>query len=91
MTKAELITAVAEKANLSKASADAALNAVVDTIVESLANGEKVTLTGFGTFEPKERKERVCINPKTLEKISVKATVVPSFKAGKSFKDSVSK
>lgn len=91
MTKAELIAAVAEKTNSSKVSADAAVNAMVDIIVDAIANGDKVTITGFGTFEPKERKERECVNPKTLEKIKVKATVVPAFKAGKSFKDSVSK
>lgn len=89
MTKADFITAVAEKAGLTKKDADAALSAVIDTITDSLAKGDKIQLVGFGTFEVRERSEKVCRNPRTGETMTVAATKVPAFKAGKALKDAV--
>lgn len=91
MTKAELTSSVAEKAGISKKDAEAALNAVVETITQSIASGDRVTITGFGTFEAKHRKERMCINPSTKQKIKVAASDVPAFKAGKQLKDALVK
>lgn len=89
MTKAELIDAIATKTNLTKKDIDLCLNATVETIIESLNKGEKVSLVGLGTFEVKERNERQGVNPKTMEKITIPARKVPAFKAAKNFKDSV--
>ena len=89
MNKTELIAAVAEKTGLSKKDSDAAVAAVVDAITESLVNGEKVQLVGFGSFEVKVRAERVGRNPKTLEPIQIPASKSPVFKAGKALKDAV--
>ena len=89
MNKTELIAAVAEKASISKKDADSAVNAVLDTIVEALAADEKVQLVGFGTFEVRERKERQGQNPQTKQPITIPATKVPAFKAGKGLKDAV--
>ena len=89
MTKVELIAAVAEKANLTKKDAEAAVNGALDVITESLKGGDKVTLVGFGTFEVKERAERTCLNPQTKETINVPASKAPSFKAGKALKEAV--
>ena len=91
MTKADLITVVAQKTNLSKKDSDKAVAAVLDAITETLAAGEKVSLVGFGTFEVKERAAREGINPRTKEKIVIPASKLPSFKAGKALKDAVSK
>lgn len=91
MTKTELVAKVAEKAGLSKKDADKAANAVIDSIVEALASGDKVQLVGFGTFEVRERPERKGRNPRTKEEITIPASSLPVFKAGKSFKDAVSK
>lgn len=91
MTKADLITVVAQKTNLSKKDSDKAVAAVLDAITETLAAGEKVSLVGFGTFEVKERAAREGINPRTKEKIIIPASKLPSFKAGKALKDAVSK
>ena len=91
MNKAELINAVAEKADLSKKDCEAAVNAAIDVITAALANGDKVQLVGFGAFEVKTRAERVGRNPKTREEISIPASKVPVFKAGKALKDSVNK
>ena len=91
MTKAELINVVAQKAELSKKDSEKAVSAVVDAITEALAAGDKVSLVGFGTFEVKERGERKGINPRTKEEITIAASKLPSFKAGKALKDSVSK
>ena len=91
MNKAELINAVAEKADLSKKDCEAAVNAAIDVITAALANGDKVQLVGFGAFEVKTRAERVGRNPKTREEISIPASKVPVFKAGKALKDAVSK
>ena len=91
MTKADLITVVAQKTNLSKKDSDKAVAAVLDAITETLAAGEKVSLVGFGTYEVKERAAREGINPRTKEKIIIPASKLPSFKAGKALKEEVSK
>ena len=89
MNKAELIHAAAEKAGVSKKDAEAVVNAALDTIVEAMKDSEKVQLTGFGSFEVKNRPERVGRNPRTKENITIPASKVPTFKAGKAFKDAV--
>ena len=91
MNKSELITAVAEKSGLSKKAAGEAVEAVLDTIAEALAAGEKVTLVGFGTFEVRETAARRGVNPATGAPIDIPATVVPAFKAGKNLKEAVAK
>lgn len=91
MTKAELINVVAQKTELSKKDSEKAVSAVVDAITEALVSGDKVSLVGFGTFEVKERGERKGINPRTKEEITIAASKLPCFKAGKALKDSVSK
>ncbi len=91
MNKTELIAAVAEKASISKKDADSAVNAVIDTIVEALAAEEKVQIVGFGTFEIRSRSARQGRDPRTNSPITIPASKVPAFKAGKAFKDSVSK
>jgi DNA-binding protein HU-beta len=89
MNKAELIDAVAGSADLSKADATRAVDAVVDNITESLRNGDSVTLVGFGTFEVRDRAARSGRNPQTGETIQIKASRAPAFKAGKALKDAV--
>ncbi|HUX78862.1 MAG: DNA-binding protein [Desulfosporosinus sp. BRH_c37] len=91
MNKAELVSAVAEKADMSKKDAEKAVSAVFATIEESLAQSEKVQLVGFGTFEVKDRAERTGRNPQTKETILIPAAKVPGFKAGKALKDAVQK
>ena len=88
MNKTELINAVAEKAELSKKDAEAAM---IDAITGALVEGEKVQLVGFGAFEVKARAERVGRNPQTKETITIPASKTPVFKAGKALKDAVSK
>ncbi len=87
MNKATLIARMAEKSELSKKQAEAALNAFTDTITEALKAGDKVQLMGFGTFEVKERAARSGLNPATKQTIEIPAKKLPSFKAGKGFKD----
>ncbi len=89
MNKAELIAEVAKQTALSKKDSEKAVNAALDTIVESLKKGEKVQLVGFGSFEVKERGARIGRNPKTKEEIKIPASCVPTFKAGKVMKESV--
>ena len=89
MNKAELINAVAEKADVSKKDAEAVISATLETITAALKEGDKVQLVGFGAFEVKSRAERIGRNPKTKESIEIPASVVPVFKAGKALKDSV--
>lgn len=89
MNKSELIDAIAAAADISKASAARALDAVIDSVTDTLKNGDKVSLVGFGTFEVKERAARIGRNPKTGEEINIAASRVPSFKAGKALKDAV--
>ena len=91
MNKTELVAAVAAKSGISKKDADAAVAAVFDVIVVAIAEGDKVSLVGFGTFEQRTRKARVGCNPKTHENIEIPASKVPAFKAGKAFKDAVNK
>ena len=89
MNKTELVAAVATKADLSKKDAEAAVKAVLDAVTEALADGEKVALVGFGTFEVKERAPRTDKNPRTGEAIEIPASKVPSFKAGAALKNAV--
>ncbi|MFZ0467919.1 MAG: HU family DNA-binding protein [Thiogranum sp.] len=89
MNKTELIDAVASSADLSKADATRAVDAVVDNITDTLRKGDSVTLVGFGTFEVRERAARSGRNPQTGETIQIKASKAPAFKAGKAFKDAV--
>ena len=91
MNKAELVTAVAEKAGLSKKDSEKAINAAFDAITDALVAGDKVQLVGFGAFEVKERNARVGRNPKTKEEIKIPASRVASFKVGKALKDAVAK
>lgn len=89
MNKTELVAAVATKADLSKKDAEAAVKAVLDAVTEALADGEKVALVGFGTFEVKERAARTGKNPRTGEAIEIPASKVPSFKTGAALKNAV--
>ncbi|ERI93119.1 HU family DNA-binding protein [Clostridium sp. YIM B02515] len=89
MNKTELVASMAEKSSLTKKDAEAALKAFIDSVQEALAKGEKVQLVGFGTFEARERAARVGRNPRTKEEITIPASVVPVFKAGKEFKEKV--
>ncbi len=91
MTKTDLINSIAEKANCTKKDAGVALDAIIDSIQESLIKGEKVSITGFGTFEVRERGEKACINPRTKEKMICPPSKAPAFKAGKTLKDAVNK
>ncbi|MEM1367450.1 MAG: HU family DNA-binding protein [Cyanobacteria bacterium P01_H01_bin.15] len=89
MNKGELVDKVAESSNVTKKDADAVISATLETIINVVSSGEKVTLVGFGSFEPRHRKEREGRNPKTGDKMIIPATRVPAFSAGKLFKDSV--
>jgi DNA-binding protein HU-beta len=89
MNKGELVDIIAEKSGLTKKDADTVLTATLDTIVETVTSGDKVSLVGFGSFEKRERKEREGRNPKTGETMTIAATTVPAFSAGKAFKDTV--
>lgn len=89
VNKAELIEAVAEKNEMTKAAATRAVDSVLGTITETLVTGDQVTLVGFGTFQVRDRAARVGRNPRTGEAIDIKASKVPSFKAGKALKDAV--
>lgn len=90
MNKGELVDAIAEKAQVTKKEADAILTASIDAIMEAVAEGHKVTLVGFGSFEPRKRAAREGRNPQTGKTISIPETVVPAFSAGKLFKEMVS-
>jgi DNA-binding protein HU-beta len=90
MTKAELISAVAQKTGMSKKDSDKMIAAVLDTVTEALVGGDKVSLVGFGTFEVKSRAARKGINPRTKAEIEIAASKLPVFKAGKALKDAVS-
>ncbi|MEO0377934.1 MAG: HU family DNA-binding protein [Cyanobacteria bacterium P01_A01_bin.17] len=81
MNKGELIDVVAEKADVSKRDADSVVSAAIDAIMGAVADGEKVTIVGFGTFEPRDRKQREGRNPKTGETMTIPATTVPAFSA----------
>ena len=89
MNKAELINAVAAAADVSKKDAEAVITAAVETITAALKEGEKVQLVGFGSFEVKHRAERTGLNPRTKEPVTIAASKVPTFKAGKALKDAI--
>jgi DNA-binding protein HU-beta len=89
VNKSELIEAIAESADLPKAAAGRALEAVIETIEATLKQGDQVALVGFGTFSVKDRAARTGRNPQTGAPIEIAAAKIPSFKAGKSLKDAV--
>ena len=89
MNKAELVAAVAEKAEISKKDAEAAVKAFTDVVAEELKKGEKIQLVGFGTFEVSERAAREGRNPQTGETMTIAACKAPKFKAGKALKDAI--
>ncbi|MDZ7853002.1 MAG: HU family DNA-binding protein [Pseudomonadota bacterium] len=89
MNKSELVEAIAASADIPKAAASRALDAMVETVTDSLKKGDSVSLVGFGTFQVKERAARTGRNPQTGQPIEISAAKVPSFKAGKALKDSV--
>ena len=91
MNKAELITAAAEKAGITRKDAEKAISAALEVITGELVAGERVSLVGFGTFDVKVRGERVGRNPRTREEITIAASRAPQFKAGKALKDAVAK
>lgn len=90
MNKSELIDAIAAKAEISKSAAAKAVDALVETITETVAAGDTVALVGFGSFKPVPRAAREGKNPKTGEKLKIAATILPKFSAGASFKTAVS-
>lgn len=89
MNKSELIEAVAQSADISKAAASRAVDAFVSSVTDALKEGDQVTLVGFGTFVVRERASRTGRNPRTGQSISIAASKVPGFKAGKALKDAV--
>ncbi|GAQ94344.1 DNA-binding protein HU-beta [Thermodesulfovibrio aggregans] len=89
MTKADLVSKIASKAELTKAEAAKALDATIEAIKEALKKGDKVTLVGFGSFYVSKRKARKGRNPRTGQEIKIPATKVPKFTAGKSLKEAV--
>ena len=91
MTKNELISVIADRTQLSKRQASDALEATLSSIQESLEKGEKVSIAGFGTFEVRQRNEKVCINPRTKEKMVCPPCKAPAFKAGRTLKQAVNK
>ena len=91
MNKTELIAVVAENSGLTKKDTERVINAAIDAITAALMKGEKVQISGFGSFETKDREARVGRNPHTKEAIDIPATRVPVFKASKALKDNVAK
>ena len=89
MNKAELVDAIADSADLSKAAASRALDAVINSVTDALKDGDQVSLVGFGTFTVKDRAARTGRNPQTGQPIEIAAAKVPGFKAGKALKDAV--
>ncbi len=89
MNKPELVNSIAEKINTTKKQAEELMNALFDTVIESLVRGEKVVITGFGTFEVHERAKKTGRNPQTGEEILIEGSKAPVFKCAKSFKDLV--
>ena len=89
MNKTELVAAIAEKTEFSKKDSEKALNAVLEAIADGLAEGEKIQLIGFGTFDVKKRPARTARNPRTGAEIKIKASKAPTFKAGKALKENV--
>ena len=91
MNKTELIAIAAEHAGMTKKDSERVINAAIEAITHALAKGEKVQLSGFGTFETKDREARIGRNPHTKEAVEIPATRVPSFKASKALKDTIAK
>lgn len=91
MNKTELVNSIASKSGLNKKNSEAALNALLASVEETLENGEKVVLVGFGTFEVRKRAARKGRNPQTKKEITIPASKAPVFKAGKGLKDIVNK
>ena len=91
MNKTELIAAVTQSAGLTKKDTERVINAAIDAITASLTAGDKVQISGFGTFEVKEREARIGRNPHTREAVEIPATKVPAFKPRKALKDTVAK
>lgn len=91
MNKTELIAAAAESTGLTKKDTEKVLNAALESIAAALAEGDKVQISGFGSFEVKEREARVGRNPQTGEAMEIAASRIPAFKAGKALKDRVAK
>ena len=91
MNKTELVSAMAEKADVTKKDAEKVLGAFIDVVGDALKKGDKIQLVGFGTFETRERAAREGKNPQTGEKINIAACTVPAFKAGKALKDLLAK
>ena len=89
MNKEDLVNMIAAKTRITKKDTSQILDALTETIMETVASGEKVVLVGFGTFEPRDRKERKGMNPQTGKPITIPATTVPAFSAGKVFKEQV--
>ena len=89
MNKGELVDAISAKASVTKKEADAIVTAIVESIMEAVSGGERVTLVGFGTFEARDRQAREGRNPQTGKKMTIPATRVPAFSSGKVFKDKV--
>ncbi|MBR7039839.1 MAG: HU family DNA-binding protein [Oscillospiraceae bacterium] len=89
MTKSELIAMYAKSRDRKKKDAEADVNFIFDTIRDALADGEKVVLTGFGTFDVRERSEKRCLNPRTHEPIQLPPGKAPAFKAGRGLKEAV--
>jgi DNA-binding protein HU-beta len=89
MNKADLVNLVAARTELTKTDVSLVVDAAIDTIIDSVVEGKKVSILGFGSFEPRERSERQGLNPKTGQKIKIPAKRVPAFTAGKLFKDRV--
>jgi DNA-binding protein HU-beta len=88
MNKADLVSMIAAKSNLTKKDSESALNAFIESVQGGLKKGEKIQLVGFGTFEVRKRNARNGINPRTKQEIKIPATKAPVFKAGKALKDS---
>ena len=91
MTKTDLIAQVAANTEMSKKSAEQAVNAVFEALGKAMTEGEKISISGFGTFEVRKRKARTGVKPGTKEKIKIPATQYPAFKPGKALKDKVKK
>jgi DNA-binding protein HU-beta len=89
MNKAELIEAIASQVELSKTKVGQVIDALTETVTKTICDGEPVRITGFGTFEPRPRKSKAGVNPKTGERITVGARVVPAFRPGSDFKEAV--
>ena len=89
MKKAEFVSLVAERTGMSKKDTEKTMDAIFEALGDVMAKGDKIQVSGFGTFETKERAARIGHNPRTGEKIPIEAAVVPAFKPGKALKDKV--